>query len=113
MGISVQTFFLYYIHDILRKHSALARESPETLVSTLALIVQFSGVFTSYPAGYVSDTCYKGRRKPLIYLSCFLLSDGTLSLIFVQYVNQLKIVSVLVGLANGGYLTMETSLAVD
>ena len=32
---------------------------------------------------------------------------------FVQYVNQLKIVSVLVGLANEGFLTMETSLAVD
>jgi len=113
MGISVQTFFLYYVHDILRHHSALARESPQTLVSELALIVQFAGIFTSYPAGILSDKMLQGRRKPLIYWSCVFLSAGTFSLIFLQYVDQLEIVSVIIGLANGGYLTMETSLAVD
>ena len=113
MGISVQAFFLYYIHDILRDHSAVARSSPETIVSTLALITQFSGVFTPYPAGLISDKCLNGRRKPLIYLFCVLLAACTFSLIFFSYVKQLFIVCVVVGLANGGYLTMETSLAVD
>ena len=113
MGISVQTFFLYFIHDILRDHSALARRSPQSLVSILALVTQFSGAFLCYPAGYISDKYLDGRRKPFIYLFCAMLSMGSFSLIFVNYVNQLYVVCVVVGLANGGYLTMETSLAVD
>lgn len=113
MGISVQSFFLFYIHDILRHHSSLARESPQTIVSGLALLVQFSGVLTSYPAGYISDNYFYGERKPLIYWSCFFLSLGTFSLIFLRYLKSLEWICVVIGLANGGYLTMETSLAVD
>lgn len=113
MGISVQSFFLYYIHDILRDHSALARESPQTLVSALAIVVQVAGVFLCYPAGYISDKCLSGRRKPLIYVFCGMLSAGTIALIFVRYVSQLYAIAIIWGLANGGYLTMETSLAVD
>lgn len=113
MGISVQTFFLYYIHDILRHNSDIARESPQTLVSALALVVQIAGAFTCYPAGYISDQYLNGQRKPLIYWSCALLSLGTFGLIFTRYVTQVEIICIIVGLANGGYLTMETSLAVD
>lgn len=49
----------------------------------------------------------------MIYVFCIQLAVCTFSLIFFTNVKQLFVVCIVVGLANGGYLTMETSLAVD
>lgn len=107
-GMSVQTFFLYYVHDILG-----VRDNPETVVATLAILGQFSGAITCYPVGFLSDRVLGGRRKPFVYLSCAILATSTVALIFIRELQQMWIVSLVLGGANGMYLTMDTSLAVD
>lgn len=65
MGISSQTFFLYFIHDVLR-HS-VRTENPEAAVALLAIIGQSAGAITCYPVGILSDKYFNGRRKPFVY----------------------------------------------
>eukprot|EP00594_Rhizosolenia_setigera_P003767 CAMPEP_0178940216 /NCGR_PEP_ID=MMETSP0789-20121207/676_1 /TAXON_ID=3005 /ORGANISM="Rhizosolenia setigera, Strain CCMP 1694" /LENGTH=525 /DNA_ID=CAMNT_0020619211 /DNA_START=183 /DNA_END=1761 /DNA_ORIENTATION=- len=114
MGISVQTFFLYYVHDILRNHSSRARKDPQSLVSFFSTITQIAGGFTCLPVGQLSDSSlFGGQRIPFVNLSCALLCSCTFLLTFCTYVYQVEIICVLLGAANGAYLTMETSLAVD
>lgn len=105
-GMSVQTFFLYFIHDIIGIH-----KNPEATVATLAILAQISGAFTCYPIGLLSDRIR--RRKPFVYLACAILSSATLLLIFASTLHQMVIFCLVLGAANGIYLTMDTSLAVD
>ena len=65
MGISSQTFFLYFIHDML-KHTTQT-ENPEAVVALIAIIGQCSGAFTCLPVGILSDQYFHGRRKPFVY----------------------------------------------
>ena len=106
-GISVQTFFLYFLHDIIKVTDA------EASVAYLAIIGQISGSFTCYPVGVMSDRYCGGRRKPFIYVSCGILGSLTFSMIFATSMDQMVIIYLILGVANGIYLTMETSLAVD
>jgi MFS family permease len=106
-GMSVQVFFLYFLKDIL------AVDNPERAVASLAILGQISGAITCYPVGLISDRLLGGRRKPFVYLACITLSTVTLSLIFVTNLDEMAILSLILGAANGIYLTMDTSLAVD
>ena len=108
MGISVQTFFLYYIHDIIHIHN-----NPEGAVALLAILGQCSGAITCYPVGLVSDRLCGGRRKPFVYMACAILASAMVSLLFATTMNHVTIVGLVLGGANGMYLTMDTSLAVD
>lgn len=66
------------------------------------------------PVGQLSDSSlFGGQRIPFVNLSCALLCSCTFLLTFCTYVYQVEIICVLLGAANGAYLTMETSLAVD
>ncbi len=65
MGISSQTFFLYFIHDMLRQSARTA--NPEAAVALLAIVGQSSGAITCYPVGVLSDDYMGGRRKPFVY----------------------------------------------
>lgn len=107
-GISVQTFFLYFVHDIIR-----VKDNPEATVASLAIISQMSGAITCYPVGVISDRLLGGRRKPFVYIACALLSSATISLMFVTTLHEMAICCLVLGGANGVYLTMDTSLAVD
>jgi MFS family permease len=107
-GMSVQTFFLYFVHDIIH-----IRTNPQAAVATLAILGQFSATLTTYPAGVISDRFLGGRRTPFVYVSCAVLSIATLTLIFATTFHQMVVVCVILGAANGVYLTMDTSLAVD
>jgi MFS family permease len=107
-GMSVQTFFLYFVHDIIH-----VRKNPEAAVATLAILGQCSGAFTCYPVGVISDRLLGGRRVPFVYVSCAILSTATLTLVFATTFHQMVLVCLVLGAANGAYLTAETSLAVD
>jgi Na+/melibiose symporter-like transporter len=107
-GISVQTFFLYFLHDIIR-----VKGDPESAVAFLAVLGQIAAVFICYPVGVASDRLCNGRRKPFVYLACAILSSVTLTMIFATTMQQMIILCSVLGAANGMYLTMETSLAVD
>jgi MFS family permease len=107
-GMSVQTFFLYFIHDIIH-----IKDHPEAAVASLAILSQIAGAVTCYPVGVISDRYLGGRRKPFVYLACALLSSATLLLIFATTLHEMAILCVVLGGANGIYLTMDTSLAID
>jgi hypothetical protein len=53
------------------------------------------------------------RRRPLVYLACAILASSTFSLIFCRTLDEMVTVVLIFGGANGMYLTMDTSLAVD
>ena len=107
-GMSVQTFFLYFCHDILQVH-----DNTEAVVASLAILGQCSAAVTCYPVGVVSDQCLEGRRKPFVYAACVVLSMTTLAMVHASTVHDMVVLSCILGGANGVYLTMETSLAVD
>jgi MFS family permease len=108
MGISVQTFFLYFLTDIIH-----VKDNPESAVAILAIFGQCAGALTCYPVGMASDKFFHGRRKPFVYFACAILASATLSTIFMSDMHHMVIASCLLGGANGIYLTMDTSLAVD
>jgi MFS family permease len=107
-GMSVQTFFLYFVHDIIH-----VKDHPEAVVASLAILSQIAGAVTCYPVGVISDRWLGGRRKPFVYLACALLSSATLLLTFATTLHEMAILCIVLGAANGIYLTMDTSLAVD
>jgi hypothetical protein len=108
MGISVQTFFLYFVHDIIH-----VRDNPENAVALLAILGQCAGAITCYPVGLVSDNLCGGRRKPFVYVACTILASAMLSLLLSTNMTHVTIIGLVLGAANGMYLTMDTSLAVD
>ena len=78
-----------------------------------AILGQCSGALTCYPVGVFSDYILGGRRTPFVYVACFVLGTATLMLVWATTMQQMRIFCVVLGAANGVYLTMETSLAVD
>jgi len=111
MGISSQTFFLYFIHDELQQ--SRDTNDPESAVALLAIVGQTAGALTCYPVGILSDKYFGSRRKPFVYIACVILTVANLSLLKCQTFNEMIIVTICLGAANGIYLTMDTSLAVD
>lgn len=107
-GQSVQTFFLYYLHDVIGIH-----ENAEATVASLAILGQCSGALTCYPIGFLSDRCLGGSRRPLVYVACAILASCTIALVACRTLDQMMVVVLIFGAANGMYLTMDTSLAVD
>eukprot|EP00520_Triparma_pacifica_P002235 CAMPEP_0118633498 /NCGR_PEP_ID=MMETSP0785-20121206/1029_1 /TAXON_ID=91992 /ORGANISM="Bolidomonas pacifica, Strain CCMP 1866" /LENGTH=302 /DNA_ID=CAMNT_0006524377 /DNA_START=335 /DNA_END=1243 /DNA_ORIENTATION=+ len=102
MGISSQTFFLYYLRDFV------GVDNPEAGVTILTVIAQAGAALASYPTGKVSDRL-GGDRKAFIYLSCLVLAAGNTGFMLTK---TLKAVVVTAG-GNGGYLAMDSALAVD
>ena len=92
-GSSVQTFFLYFLHDII------AVTEPESAVATLAVVSQISGALICYPIGCISDQFCDGRRKPFVYIACTLLGCVTLSMIFAKTMEQMTILCFILGAA--------------
>jgi len=107
-GSSVQTFFLYFLHDIIG-----VTDDPESAVAGLAVITQLSGALVCYPVGWVSDQFCGGRRKLFVYIACSILGGITSAMIFAKTMDTMTTLCFCFGAANGAYLTMETSLAID
>lgn len=85
-GMSVQTFFLYFLQDVIGVH-----KDPESMVAILAILGQCSGALTCYPVGVMSDRLFNGRRKPFVYFACVLLSSVTLALLWARNVKEMAI----------------------
>ena len=102
-GMSVQTFFLYFVHDIIG-----IRTNPEVAVATLAILGQCAGALTCYPVGLASDYLLGGRRTPFVYAACFVLGTATLTLVLATTFQQMVVFCLILGAANGVYLTMES-----
>mmetsp|Transcript_11148 Transcript_11148/g.20867 ORF Transcript_11148/g.20867 Transcript_11148/m.20867 type:complete len:571 (+) Transcript_11148:78-1790(+) len=111
MGISSQTFFLYFIHDMLERTKGTS--NPEATVALLAVLGQMAGAITCYPVGIVSDQYFQSRRKPFVYMACILLGLGNMSLLLCSELKQMILATSILGAANGIYLAMDTSLAID
>ena len=109
-GMSVQTFFLYFLKDIIH---AMHHQGPETAVASLAILGQCAAALTCYPVGVISDRLLGGRRKPFVYLSCAILCVATAAIISARTLSEMMHLILIIGAANGVYLTMDTSLAVD
>jgi len=73
---------------------------------------QLAGAATCIPVGSLSDL-HGSRRKPYVYASCAVLATGYFAVMFCNSVPQMLLLSVFCGAANGAYLTMDTSLAID
>ena len=108
LGLSAQCFFLYFVHDVIHE-----RENPEAAASGLAMITTAAGALTCYPVGIISDRYFEGRRKPFVYGACAVLALSNIALLWCTTIRQMAIVCSTLGSANGVYLTMDTSLAVD
>jgi len=106
MGISAQTFFLYFLKDIIKL------SDPAAGVSILSSVAQCSAAMSAYPVGLYSDQLNRGR-KMFIYVSCFILAVGNASFLFCRNLTSVIIISGLIGMGNGGYLSMDSALAVD
>jgi hypothetical protein len=108
LGLSAQCFFLYFIHDVIHEH-----ENPEAIASGLAMVTTAAGALTCYPVGIISDRYFEGRRKPFVYGACAVLAFSNIALLWCTTIRQMACVCATLGCANGVYLTMDTSLAVD
>ena len=108
LGLSAQCFFLYFVHDVIHE-----RENPEAAASGLAMITTAAGALTCYPVGIISDRYFEGRRKPFVYGACAVLAMSNIALLWCTTIREMAIVCSTLGSANGVYLTMDTSLAVD
>lgn len=106
MGISSQTFFLYYLKDVIHV------DDPQAATSVMAVIGPCCGAISALPMGFISDTLQNGR-KIYIYVSCAVMAAGNVALIGATTVKTVYCLSGLIGFANGAYLTMDNSLAVD
>ena len=106
MGISAQTFFLYFLKDVAKM------SDPETGVTILSSVAQLAAACSAYPVGMLSDKLGKGR-KLFIYVACAILAIGNASFIFCRSLLAVCIISGLIGVGNGGYLAMDSALAID
>jgi len=103
---SVQTFFKFYLKDIVGIADA------ETAIVRIALIGQFCAAFTAIPAGLLSDRV-GNMRKPFIYGACAVLAIGNVANCFLRNEQDALVVGGFLGAANGVYLAMDAALALD
>ena len=106
MGVSAQTFFLYYLKDVVKM------DNPAYGVTVLSSVAQGCAALSAYPVGMLSDKLGMGR-KVFIYASCFILMAGNFSFIFSRTLGAVIVIAACIGLGNGGYLAMDSALAID
>lgn len=106
MGISSQAFFLYYLKDVVRS------PDPSGDAALMSAVAQFTAALTALPIGFAADSLETPPRQ-YIYASCFLLAAGNAVLVLCRTTRDLVMLSALLGAANGSYLTMDTSLAIE
>lgn len=106
MACSIQTFFKFYLKDVV------GIADPEAAVVRIALFGQLSAAVTAIPSGLLSDKI--GRmRKPFIYAACALLALGNIANCLIRSESDAYKIACLLGFANGIYLTMDAALALD
>lgn len=104
MGVSVQTFMLFYFRDVIHSND------PQADVSYLALLGQMSGAIFCVPMGLLSNHV---GRKPLIYLSTTILIATYIMFMIYQSRFMTLIGGAIYGIGNGTYLSVDYALACD
>jgi len=104
MGISAQTFMLFYFRDIILS------DDPQADVSYLALVGQLSGAIVCIPMGMLSN---RVGRKSLIYLSSVILVSTYIMFMFCRTRHAALIAGAIYGIGNGAYLSVDYALACD
>ena len=103
MGISVMTFFAYYLKDMIGVNHS------DSALAFVAVIGLACGLMTTYPAGFLSDYLQNGR-KIYIYVACCIMACGAVGMIFCTTLLPVWLLLGLIGAVNGVYLTMVRSL---
>jgi len=103
---SVQTFFKFYLKDVVGIQDA------EAAIVRIALVGQLCAAVTAIPTGLLSDRVGK-MRKPFIYAACFVLALGNIGNCFIRNETDALVVGGFLGAANGVYLAMDAALALD
>jgi len=106
MGISVMTFFTYYLEDMIDV------KDPDSVLAFAAVIGLACGLMTTYPAGLLSDYLQNGR-KIYIYVACCMMASGSVGMIFCSTLPPVWVILGLNGAFNGVYLTMDYAIAID
>jgi len=106
VGASVQTFFKFYLKDVI------GIEDAEAAIVKTAVIGQMFAAVTAIPTGLISDRV-GNLRKPLIYFACAVLSAGNIANCMAKDEMQIYAIASLLGSANGIYLAMDAALALD
>jgi len=113
-SVSCQSFFLYYVRDIIHIES----ESNQKLtVGGMGLLAQFCGALVTYPVGKLSDG--KLGRKKLVYFACIIMALVYTSILLVPYAGPssdfvlLFLVMVIYGCGNGAFLSVDYAIALD
>jgi Na+/melibiose symporter-like transporter len=94
MGVSSQTFFMYFLRDVVMV------PDPEAATSRVAIVGQLFGAVTALPAGWASDSMGIGR-KPFVYAACAVMSLGNVSFLFLRSMGSVYIVSAAFGYLAG------------
>mmetsp|Transcript_95496 Transcript_95496/g.169566 ORF Transcript_95496/g.169566 Transcript_95496/m.169566 type:complete len:538 (+) Transcript_95496:44-1657(+) len=106
VGASVQTFFKFYLKDVL------GIEDAEAAIVKTAVIGQIFAALTAIPTGLISDRVGK-LRKPFIYFACVVLCAGNVANCLARKEDHVYVIAAILGSANGIYLAMDAALALD
>ena len=104
MGISLQAFLLFMMRDVQQV------EDPKQITSLLAMINQLSAALIAAPSGWLSD---RYGRKPLVYASCVVMASVFVGFAFGPSIDVVVWLSVVYGLGNGMFLSVDYALACD
>lgn len=104
MGVSVQTFMLFYFRDVINS------TNPQADVAFLALFGQLSGAIFCVPMGLLSN---KTGRKALIYFSSAVIMGTYFMFMFFRTKQLAFLGGAIYGIGNGTYLSVDYALACD
>jgi len=101
---AVQSFGLYYFHDML------PLLDPARVMGNLMIVIGFSILATSYPAGVLSE---RWGRKTLSLVACTIAATGLGALAFARSVVQISTLGVFIGAAMGIFASVNWAWATD
>jgi MFS family permease len=105
-GVTVRTFVLNYLHDVL----AFSPAEAQSLTSRLTLVLG-SGVFLlALPSGAIADRI---GRRPLLLIAGVLAAVGAVILVFSRHLPLLYVAAGLIGGGAGIFASSSWALATD
>lgn len=103
-GGILQTYTLYFLRDVINL------DNPASAVGILAITVGAAILITLYPAGLLAD---KIGRRPLLLLSAFLGTTGSILFFIAQDLSHVIIIGTLLGIAVGIFIPAGRALIID
>ena len=105
-AITIRTFLLNYLEDVLH----LTPADAQALSSRILIILGLGVFFLAVPAGAVAD--HIGRR-PILIAAGFMAAAGTLVAIIWQDINMLYVAGALIAAGTGIFASASWALATD